>query len=63
MKERTVKIKADVGERVRVPTLECTAVIIALYVGAHATTYEIAYFHDGDRKTCYLYDHEFEVRP
>jgi hypothetical protein len=62
MKERTLKIKVDVGERVRVPALECTAVILGLYVGKHWTTYEIAYFHNGKRESCYLYEHEFEVR-
>lgn len=63
MKKRTLEIKADVGDHVSIPALELKdAVVLALYVSCYCMTYEVAYFHNGDRKTAYLHDHEFEVR-
>lgn len=60
-KEITLRIKADIGDRVKVPDLELNAVILGIYHTRYHTTYEIAYFHNGDRKTAYLYEHEFEA--
>lgn len=60
--KKTIDIKADIGDRIHVPALELkNAVVIAIYMGQHRTTYEMAYFHNGDRKTCYLNDDEFEL--
>lgn len=62
MKKLTIEVKAVVGDRVQVLALELkAAVILAIYHTRYGTSYEVAYFHNGDRKTAYLYDHEFEL--
>jgi len=58
----TLELKALVGDRIAIPTLELKdAVVVGVYVGRFCTTYDVAYFHNGDRKTAYLYDHEFNT--
>ena len=63
MKKRTLEPKADVGDRVNIPALELKdSVVVGVYIGHLCVTYEVAYFHNGDRKTAYLHPHEFDVK-
>jgi hypothetical protein len=63
MKKITLTVKADISDKIVVPTLDLKdAVVLAIYHTRYSTTYEVGYFHNGDRKTAYLYDHEFELK-
>lgn len=48
------------GDRVHVPDLECHAVVTAVLLDGDGLQYRIGYFHNGDRKTCYLLAAEVE---
>jgi hypothetical protein len=59
---KRVDIKADIGSLIRVDTLELKSVmVVGLLIQLDGVTYQISYFHGGDRKTAYLFSNEFEL--
>lgn len=54
----TVESNYVIGDRVYVPDLECFANILSIWIQKNGTSYEIAYFHAGDRKSCHVFDAE-----
>ena len=61
MKTVILSVKAEIGEEIKCAALELRARVIGLYTTIHGTTYEVAYFHNGERKTAYLHPDEFIV--
>ena len=56
---KTVMVKYEVGERVRIVDLENQlSRVTQVCIGANSTTYEAAWFHNGDRKTAWFHEHE-----
>jgi hypothetical protein len=60
--EKSVHVKAKVGEDVTVTALRITATIIGVNIGRTGEQYQIAYFNQGRREECWLMPHEFEAR-
>ena len=61
VKTLKLELKALPGERVKIPELEQKAIIRCVTVNQGGTVqYEVHYFANGDRKSCYLYADEFE---
>jgi hypothetical protein len=59
---KTVKVVADIGDRVKVPALELReAVIRAILLDPEGVQYQIGYFDKGDRKTAYVFGDEIEA--
>lgn len=60
--DKTIRIKADIGGRVRVPALELRgAVIRAILIDPEGVQYKVSYFHAGEQKMAYLFPDEIEV--
>lgn len=58
---KTVTVKFVVGERVKILDLEnARSRVTQICVGQNSTTYEAAWFHNGERKVSWFQAHEIE---
>ena len=54
-------VKAVPGDVIRVKDLELKTKVRAVLMSPRGVTYQIYYFHNGEQKSVYLYDDEFEL--
>ena len=59
MKTINVQVKAVVGDRVQIKDIDCKSIVLSVSLNRCSTLYEVAYFHNGDRKVVYLQENEF----
>lgn len=54
-----IETKYSIGDRVKIVDLEyCNAIINQICIGQIGFTYEIYWFHDGERRSGWLTEHE-----
>ncbi len=59
---KTYETTFTLGDRVSITDLDNQkAVVLSINIGINAMTYEVAWFHDGERKTAYLFAHELKA--
>jgi hypothetical protein len=51
------------GTEVAIKGLEKKGTIVSISIQFNRSSYEVAYFHDGSRKTCWLDECEFTTGP
>jgi hypothetical protein len=60
---KTYEAQFAIAQRVAIRDLDDQkAVVLSLHISKEGVTYEVAWFHGGERKTAYLFAHELKER-
>ena len=54
----TVEFRFNIHDRVRIPELDRSGLVLALYVSETGKQYSVRYFDNGKAETVYLYESE-----
>jgi hypothetical protein len=59
----TIETKFDIGQKVTILDLDrALSVVQAICIGEKGTTYEVAWFNNGERKAAWVFAHELRKR-
>lgn len=58
-----LETKFSLGDKVLIPDLDnANAVVRGISIGIFGATYSVAWFHNGKREECYVFEDEIKLR-